>query len=165
MDSAVVDQLAELARAFNTIGVQPVICGGLAVYLLFRDSPGVVRATSDIDLMIPASQAREESRRRALAEVITGSLEYVVREEGKHFRFEKGPERQLDVLAPPVEGVPVEGDRVKFVRSMLHGRVTPEACFIEEDLHRSNREQSTRRVKRRGAKNGSVDQADDEART
>jgi hypothetical protein len=134
VDSAVLDQLVELTRAFRAIGLRPVIGGGLGLYLLFHDRSDIVRATNDIDLMIPPSQVIEETRRRVLAEVITGQLQYVVREDGKHFRFGKEPTRQLDILAPPIEGVPVEGGRVKLVRSILHGRLTPEACFIEEDL-------------------------------
>ncbi len=134
MDSAVLNQLVELAQAFNNIGLRPLIVGGLGSYLLFHDKSKAVRATSDIDLMIPCSQAREEAKRKAIAEVITGQLEYVVRADGKHFRFTGKPNRQLDILAPPVAGVTMEGSRVKLVRSKFHGRLTPEACFIEEDM-------------------------------
>jgi hypothetical protein len=134
MDSRVLNHLVELAQAFNGIGLRPLICGGLGAYLLFRDKSPAVRATSDIDLMIPRSQAMEEAKRKAIDEVITGQLRYVVRDEGRHFRFTKEPDARLDVLAPPMKGVVTEGGRVKLVRSRLHGRLTPEACFIEEDL-------------------------------
>ena len=134
MDSAVLNHLMELAQAFNKIGLRPLICGGLGTYLLFHDRSAAVRATSDIDLMIPCSQALEEARRRAIAEMITGELRYVVRTDGKHFRFTKEPDGQLDILAPPVAGVTTEGGRVKLVRSKFHGHLTPEACFIEEDM-------------------------------
>jgi hypothetical protein len=130
MDSAVLDQLVELAQAFNKIGLRPLIVGGLGSYLLFHDRSKAVRATSDIDLMIPHSQACEAAKRRAIAEVITGELQYVAREGGKHFRFTGKPNKQLDVLAD----IATQGERVKLVRSKLHGRLTPEACFIEEDM-------------------------------
>lgn len=134
MDNRVLNHLVELAQAFKRIGLCPLICGGLGTYLLFHDKSPAVRATSDIDLMISRSQAMEEAKRIAVAEVITSRLRYVVRDEGRHFRFVKEPDARLDVLAPPIEGVVTEGDRVKLVRSRLHGRLTPEACFIEEDL-------------------------------
>ncbi len=134
MDNHVLNHLVELAQAFNRIGLRPLICGGLGTYLLFRDKSPAIRATSDIDLMIPRSQAMEEAKRIAVAEVITSQLRYVVRDEGRHFRFAKEADARLDVLAPPIEGVVTEGDRVKLVRSRLHGRLTPEACFVEEDL-------------------------------
>ncbi|OHB63050.1 MAG: hypothetical protein A2Y76_12685 [Planctomycetes bacterium RBG_13_60_9] len=134
MDSAVLHQLVELANAFNRIGLKPVICGGVGIYLLFQDRSYEIRATSDIDLMIPHSQAVEEAQREAIAELITGGLKYVVCEDGRCFRFSKEPGQQLDILAPPIKEVTTEGERVKLVRSRLHGRLTPEACFIEEDL-------------------------------
>lgn len=134
MDNRALNHLVELAQAFHGMGLRPLICGGLGTYLLFHDRSPAVRVTSDIDLMIPRSQAMEEARCRAIAEVITGQLQYVVRDEAKHFRFVKEPDAQLDVLTPPVEGIATQGDRVKLVRSKLHGRLTPEACFIEEDL-------------------------------
>jgi hypothetical protein len=136
VDNAVLDQLAELAQAFDTIGLKPVVCGGLGIYLQFRGQSDAVRATSDIDLMIPCSQALEETKRNAIAELISGNLQYAVREDGKCFRFNKAPHQQLDILAPPmaVPGIVTEGGRVKLVRSRLHGHLTPEACFIEEGL-------------------------------
>jgi len=134
MDNDVLDQLRRLAEAFNRIGLTPVICGGLGIYLLFRDQTQDVRATHDISLMITDSQAKERAMRERIAETITGELEYVVWEDGKHFRFTRGSAQQLDILAPPMEAVAMEGGRVKLVRAKLHGRLTPEACFIEEDL-------------------------------
>jgi hypothetical protein len=138
MDNRVLNHLVELAQAFNGVGLQPLICGGLGTYLLFHDKSPAVRVTSDIDLMIPQSQAMEEARCRAIADVITGQLQYVVRDEAKHFRFVKEPDARLDILAPPIEGVVTQGDRVKLIKTRLHGRLTPEACFIEEDLRSVN---------------------------
>lgn len=134
MDKAVLEQLAELTRAFNKIGLRPLICGGLAVYLLFHDRSSSLRVTSDVDLMISASQAQDEAKRRAIADTITGSLQYVVREGGEHFRFTGKAGRELDILAPPIEGITSKGGRVKLVPSKLHGRETIESRFIEEDL-------------------------------
>jgi len=134
MDNAVIDQLVELARAFNERGLRPLIVGGLASYLLFGQKSQAVRATSDIDLMVPRSQACEEAKRQAIAEMVTGRLQYVVRDNGRHFRFTKPPNYQLDILAPPVADVVTEGGRVKLVRSQLHGRLTPEARYIEEGM-------------------------------
>jgi hypothetical protein len=138
MDDAVLIQLAELAKSLNKIGLKPVICGGLGVYLCFCKSKGaaqsMIRATNDIDLMIIKQQVTEMSRRKAIAEIITGELAYVVRAGGEHFRFIKAPDRQLDILSPPIKNFQIKEHRVKFVKSKLHGRLTVEACFIDEDL-------------------------------
>jgi len=142
MDDALLVQLADLAKAFNNIGIKPVICGGLGVFLCFCKSDGaarnMIRATNDIDLMIIKQQVMEMSRRESIAEIITGELEYIVREDSKHFRFTKASNQQLDILAQPMEGFPIEGDRVKFIRSKLHGHLTAEARFIDEDLRTIN---------------------------
>ena len=138
MDETILIQLAELAKPLNKIGIKPVICGGLGVYLCFCKSEGsarsMIRATNDIDLMIIKEQVAEMSRREAIAEIITGELEYVVRKDDRHFRFIKAPDRQLDILSPPMEDFQIKEHRVKFVKSKLHGRLTVEACFIDEDL-------------------------------
>ena len=138
MDDALLGQLTELAKAFNKISVKPVICGGLGVYLCFSESEGsarsMIRVTNDIDLMIIKQQVAEMSRREAIAEIITGELEYAVRKDDRHFRFIKAPDRQLDILSPPMENFQIKEHRVKFVKSKLHGRLTVEACFIDEDL-------------------------------
>ncbi len=138
MDDAILRQLAELAKAFNKIGVKPVICGGLGVYLCFNKSEdaarSMIRATNDIDLMIIKEQVAEMSRREAIAEVIKGEQAYVVRKGGEHFRFTKAPNQQLDILSQPMDEQADKGNRVKFVKSKLHGRLTVEACFIDEDL-------------------------------
>lgn len=135
MDEIILYQLAELAGAFNKIGIKPVICGGLGIYLGFhsRESKVPLRTTNDIDLILTKTQVLEQSRREAIAEIITDKLKYVVCEGGKHFKFQKG-NQYLDVLAQPVEGINIEGFRAKLVKSHLHGHTTPEACFIEEDL-------------------------------
>jgi len=142
MDDAVLRQLSELARLFNRLGIKPVICGGLGIYLCFHKRQGgaqsMIRATNDIDLMITKTQVIEKSREKAIAEIITRKLDYVVREDGKYFRFTKAPNQQLDILAQPMDVFPVEGHRVKFVRSKLHGRLTNEARFIDEDLRTIN---------------------------
>lgn len=134
MDKGMLEQLWRLTVVFNRMGLKPVICGGLGIYLLFQNQTQDIRVTHDIDLMITGSQAGDQARREMIAAAITGELEYLDCEEGKHFRFAREPAQRLDILAPPMEGVPVEGGRVKLVRRKLHGRLTPEACFIEEDL-------------------------------
>jgi hypothetical protein len=138
MDDTILIQLAELAKPFNKIGIKPVICGGLGVYLCFRNSEGtarsMIRATNDIDLMITKPMVLENSRRVAIAEIITRELDYVVRAGGEHFRFMKAPNQQLDILSPPLEGFQTEGNRVKLVKSKLHGHLTKEARFIDECL-------------------------------
>ena len=135
MDEMILYQLAELAGAFNKIGIKPVICGGLGIYLGFhsRESEVPLRTTNDIDLILTKTQVLEQSRLNAIAEIITSKLKYIVCEDGKYFKFQKG-NQYLDVLAQPVEGINIEGFRAKFVKSRLHGHITPEACFIEEDL-------------------------------
>lgn len=138
MDKRLIEQLAELAESFNRIGLKPVICGGLGIYLCFHKARGqarqMIRATTDIDLMLTYTQVREEAERRAIAETITGGLGYVVREGCEYYQFIKEPNQDLDILSPPVEGLEVDNFRVKIVKSKLHGHVTPEACFIEEGL-------------------------------
>jgi hypothetical protein len=138
MDEKLLNQLAELAKPFNKIGIKPVICGGLGVYLHFRDSDGaahsIIRATNDIDLMITKQMVLENSREKAIAEIITRELEYVVRAGDEHFRFMKAPNQQLDILSPPLEGFRIDGYRVNLVKSKLHGHLTNEARFIDEDL-------------------------------
>ena len=138
MDETILIQLAELAKPLNKIGVKPVICGGLGVYLCFCESDnavrGMIRATNDIDLMITKQMVLENSRRNAIAEIITRELEYVVRAGGEHFRFTKAPNQRLDILSPPLEGFWTDGVRVNLVKSKLHGHLTKEASFIDEDL-------------------------------
>jgi hypothetical protein len=138
MDEILLNQLAELAKPLNKIGIKPVICGGLGVNLCFRDSTGaargMIRATNDIDFMITKEMVFEESRRKALAEIITGELEYVVSKNDRHFRFVKVPDRHLDFLAPPMGDFEIKEHRVKLVKSKLHGRLTNEALYIDEDL-------------------------------
>ena len=103
MDDAVLRQLSELTRLFNRLGIKPVICGGLGIYLCFHKRKGeaqsMIRATNDIDLMITKTQVLEKSRKNAIAEIITGELNYVVREDGKFFRFKKSSNQQLNILA------------------------------------------------------------------
>lgn len=137
MDNRLIEQLADLAESFNRIGLKPVICGGLGLYLCFHKAQGqasqMIRATTDIDLMLTRSQVLEEAERRAIAEIING-LGYVVREGCEYYQFIKETDQDLDILSPPVEGLEVDNFRVKIVKSKLHGHITPEACFIEEGL-------------------------------
>ncbi|MBN1816349.1 MAG: hypothetical protein JW828_03255 [Sedimentisphaerales bacterium] len=138
MDKEILHHLADLAEEYARLGLQPVICGGLGVYLCFSGSEGdakqLIRATNDIDLMITRAQVLDRSRCRAIARIITEKLHYAVREEGKHFRFLKASGQPLDILAPPIEFLKIDGFRVKLVESKLHGHLTKEAEFIEEDL-------------------------------
>jgi hypothetical protein len=135
MDKEIFQHLVELSQSFAKIGLTPVICGGLGIYLSFHKSTEeVVRATNDIDLILTKTQILEQSRRNAIAEIINCELNYIACDEAKYFRFRKA-NQQLDILAPPVnELIKPQGDRVKIVRSKLHGHLTKEACFIEEDL-------------------------------
>jgi len=138
MDRRIFEQLAELAESFNRIGLRPVVCGGLGIYLCFHKSEGqerrMVRATSDIDLMLTRSQVLEQAKRRAIAEIITGELNYIVREGREHMHFKKGDDHYLDILAPRIEGFESHDFRIKFVKSRLHAHITDEARFIEEGL-------------------------------
>jgi hypothetical protein len=138
MDSRLIEQLADLAESFNRIRLKPVICGGLGIYLCFYKAQGqarrMIRATTDIDLMLIPTQVLKKVERRAIAETITDGLGYVVREGCEYYQFIKEPGRELDILSPPVEGLEVDNFRVKIVKSKLHGHITPEACFIEEGL-------------------------------
>ena len=138
MDNQLLTQLSELAVACNNGGISPIICGGLGIYLSFHKKQGevaqMIRATQDIDLMLSPRDLIEEAKRIAIAKIITDELKYVVRDDMRHHGFVKEPNRQLDVLAPPVEGLKIDNYRVKIVESVLHGRKTDEAVFIDEDL-------------------------------
>ncbi len=138
MDARIIEQLADLAESFNRIGLKPVICGGLGVYLCFHEAQGqarqMIRATTDIDLMLTQTHLRQQSQRWAIAETITGGLKYIVREGCEYYQFTKEPDQALDILSPPVAELEVDNFRVKIVKSKLHGHITPEACFIEEGL-------------------------------
>jgi hypothetical protein len=138
MDKRIIEQLADLAEAFNRIRIKPVICGGLGIYLCFHKSGDqnqqLIRPTTDIDLMLTESQVLEQAQRRAIADTITEGLGYIVREGCEYYQFTKGSVQHLDILSPPVEGLEIDNFRVKIVRSKLHGHITPEACFIEEGL-------------------------------
>jgi hypothetical protein len=135
MDDLILKQLYELAIAFNKIGIKPVICGGLGIYLTLWDKQSELplRITYDIDLMLTKQQIFDDVQRQAIAEIITGDLKYTVCEEGKYFMFEKG-NLQLDILTSPIDFMEVEGFRAKIIKSRLHGYITPEAQFIEEDM-------------------------------
>jgi hypothetical protein len=111
MDKRLIEQLVELAESFNRIGLKPVICGGLGIYLCFHKAQG-----------------------QAIAEIITSELRYIAHEGREYLLFIKDNNQHLDVLAPPLEGFITDGFRIKIIRSKLHGHVTPEACFIEEGL-------------------------------
>jgi len=138
MYKRLIEQLAELAESFNRIGLKPVICGGLGIYLCFHEAEGqarqMIRATTDIDLMLTKTQLLEQARRQAIADTINDELGYIVREGCEYYQFTKEPDQDLDILSPPVEGLEVDNFRVKIVKSKLHGHITTEACFIEEDL-------------------------------
>ena len=138
MNEKIFEQLAELALSFGKLGIKPVICGGLGVYLCFyqqaAEAGEILRVTTDVDLMLTKSQVLPQSQREAIAEIITGELNYVVSQGGQCFRFEKSPDLKLDILTPLIKGLKTEGGRTKLVKARLHGRLAPEAEFIEEDL-------------------------------
>ncbi len=138
MDDIIFGQLIILAQPLNRIGVKPLICGGLGVFLSLHkrhnEARKMLRATRDIDLMLTEQDVSEEVKRNAIANIITGELKYEVREGCEHFRFQKENNQQLDILTPPINGINVQGGRSKLVKSKLHGRIASEACFIEEDL-------------------------------
>lgn len=136
MDDSILKQLHELTAAFEQIDIRPIVCGGLGIYLSLKDrlKELPLRTTNDIDLILTNQQILDHARRKAIAEIITGDLEYRVFEDGKYFMFKKGNQHHLDILTPPVDSVEVDGFRAKIVKSRLHGYVTPEAQFIEEDI-------------------------------
>ena len=77
MNEEVINQLQDLARAFNKAGMKPVICGGLGVYLRFsnRQSDFELRATTDIDLMVTKTQAQSRASREAILKAIKDDLQ------------------------------------------------------------------------------------------
>jgi hypothetical protein len=138
MDNILIKQLAELAKACQRKDVKPIICGGLGVYLSFcnreNEISQMIRATQDIDLMLSRQDLLEEAKRKAIAEIITEELKYLVQPEKKHHGFKKEDNQELDILVPPVEGLPIRNYRLNIVKSILHGHITEEAEFIDEDL-------------------------------
>lgn len=135
IDKRLADQLLELAKAFEVIGITPLICGGLGLYLCFhRDSTEQLRVTNDIDLFLTQNQIVEQSQRNAIAEIILEGLHYEVCAGSEHFQFFKEPDQRLDILASKVGDIETDNFRIKLVKSKLHGHLIEEACFIEEDL-------------------------------
>jgi hypothetical protein len=128
MDSKIFQQLADLAESFNRIGLKPIICGGLGIYLCFSkykdEARELIRTTNDVDLMLTKTQVIGQAKRSAIAEIITGELRYIVREGREYLHFQKNNDQYLDILAPPIEGFEMDGFRIKFVRSKLHGHIT-----------------------------------------
>ncbi len=136
MNDRILSQLLELARAFDRVGLTPLICRGLGVFLSLcgRQKEVPLRMTNDIDLMLTQQQLSEEANRNAIAEIITGTLDYRARELGKYFMFEKDDGQRLDILTQPIYGLAVDGFRAKIVPSRLHAYITEEALFVEEDM-------------------------------
>ena len=66
MDKKIFYQLADLTESFNKIGLKPVICGGLGIYLCFHEcegeAQGLIRTTNDIDLILTKTQVIEKAR-------------------------------------------------------------------------------------------------------
>jgi hypothetical protein len=138
MNDNLITQLAELAKACQRKSIMPIICGGLGIYLSFynkEDEIGqMVRATQDIDLLLCRQDLLEKAKRKAIAEIITEELKYIVQPEKKYHGFKKGGTQELDILVPTVEDLPSDNYRLKIVKSTLHGHITEEAEFIEEGL-------------------------------
>lgn len=135
MKDEVLEQLHDLTKAFNAIDMKPVICGGLGIYLKYFNREGNIelRATKDIDLMLTETQVKSETNRLAISKAIQDDSQYLVKDEAKYFKFEKPPNKMLDILVPRV-GLYTKNFRVRLVKSRLHGHLTLEAKFIEEDL-------------------------------
>jgi hypothetical protein len=66
--------------------------------------------------------------------MITGELEYIVQEEKRYHGFRKEPDQELDILVPPMEELTRSYYRLRIVKSTLHGYITQEAEYIDEDL-------------------------------
>ena len=90
MDKNLLNQLYELSSAFSKIGLRPLICGGLGIYLSLRNRQFDldIRTTNDIDLMLTRKQVNDQAHAKAIAEIITGQLEYKVRPGREHHQFE-----------------------------------------------------------------------------
>jgi len=136
MNKNVLKQLQDLAKALNKADLKPVICGGLGIYLRFsnRQADFELRATTDIDLMVTSSQAQKQANRESILRAIKDDLKYTACEEMQYTKFEKEPNAKLDILAPSIKDFNMGSNRVRLVKSQLHGHITPEACFVEEEL-------------------------------
>ncbi len=138
MDNNLLEQLAELVIACHRKNVKPIVCGGLGVYLSFCNKDDeinqMLRATWDIDLMLSKKDLLEEAKRNAIAEIITNELKYIAQPNKQIHGFKKNGNQELDILVPPVKGLPKTNHRLKIVKSILHGYITEEAEFIDEEL-------------------------------
>lgn len=137
LDEIIWQQLAKLAESFDELGLTPVVCGGVAIYLhLAHNSIAqrerLIRITTDVDLILTPSQVLEQSRLNAIAEIIT--LNYFVDENAAHFQFWNNLGQRLDILAPPILDFPTKNERVYLVKGKLHGHLVEEASFVEEDM-------------------------------
>ncbi len=139
MDNMIIQQLAELARACEKKDIKPIICGGLGVYLSYcnkeNEIQNMIRATQDIDLMLCKEDLLQESKRNAIAEIITDELKYSVQPEKQLHGFKKDDNMELDILVPPIDELTKKNYRLRIVKSILHGHITEEAKFIDEDLN------------------------------
>lgn len=137
IDDIIIRQLAALAQACQKRNIKPIICGGLGVYLRFcgkEEIREIRRATQDIDLMFSRQDLLEEAKRTAMAEMITGELQYIVQEDKKYHGFRKDPNQKLDILVPPIKELEQNNYRLRIVKSVLHGHITEEAEYIDEGL-------------------------------
>ena len=103
MDDNLIKQLAELAKACQRKEVKPIICGGLSVYLSFCHKEGeinhMIRATRDIDLMLSKQDLLEKAKRKAIAEIITDELKYIVQPEKKYHGLRRVTSKSLTFLS------------------------------------------------------------------
>ena len=89
MNDKMLQQLVELATAFERHGLKAIICGGLGVYLCLsaKDSKpeqrNILRVTNDIDLILTKQHVSKPGNRKVIAQIITDELKYIVREEGR----------------------------------------------------------------------------------
>ena len=139
MDNIIIQQLAELAKACEDKDIKPIICGGLGVYLSYcnkeNEIQNMLRATQDIDLMLCKDDLLEESKRNSIAEIITDELKYIVQPEKQLHGFKKNNNMELDILVPPIDELTKKNYRLRIVKSILHGHITEEAKYIDEDLN------------------------------
>lgn len=136
-DNIIIKQLVALAQACQRRDITPIICGGLGVYLSFcrkQEIREIRRVTQDIDLMFSRQDLLEEVKRTAMAEMITGELQYIVQGDKKYHGFRKDPNQEIDILVPPMKELKQNNYRLRIVKSTLHGHITEEAEYIDEDL-------------------------------
>ena len=147
------DSIRELAVRLQPFGIRLMIVGGYGLVLrvegiqhsgvrILGGRAPVSRSTEDIDCFLGAAIISDGMKTQQIRTVLD-DLGYVA--ETEHFLFTRAIKTdhatltvRLDLMAAPIEGelaerVKISGPRIRpKAYDGLHGRLTPEAVFIED---------------------------------